>query len=76
MGIGLNKHDALQVKIGDKLIPHESWNKSMELNRQLLSIVTVKSIRYQKSQTGVMLSVVSLSGQTIEIDAGWFTKSK
>lgn len=68
----MNKDLARQLKPGDRVRVFDLWNRSTP-TQQLPNPVEIKGVtRDAQSQTGVMLEVVTLKGETLRLDASWF----
>lgn len=63
---------ASQIKKGDTIIPHPTWNKTERPNNHLPREAEVLSIRQGQSQTGYLFTVKDMGGKLVELDAGWF----
>lgn len=69
----MTRDEALTLKVGDMVSPKPLWNRT-EWNaaRKIPDPTEVIRLRKDISQTGVMVTVQSLSGAFVTIDAGWF----
>lgn len=61
----------MNIRIGQKLKPIPQWNKT-EKHRKLPDLAEVLDIRKKSSQTGVMVLVNQINGDSVWLDLGWF----
>lgn len=70
----LNRQQALALRVGDEVRVDSLWNKTEPPRNKILSPAKILDIRAGGSQTGVMITVVTMSGKRVELDAGWFRR--
>ena len=69
----MTKARALQVKVGDMIVPNSRWNETSGRGRKLTVPTTVLAVLESRGcQTGVMFRVRFESGTEVELDASWF----
>lgn len=71
IGETMNRDDAQEIRIGDKLRPKPLWNQT-EPRHKLPDVITVTGIQKAQSQTGILIRVICSSGIERWLDAGWF----
>ena len=64
----MNRHDAKDIRPGDKLKPIQLWNITMY--KKLPSVVDVVDVKESVSYTGISVRVAGY--ETRWLDAGWF----
>jgi hypothetical protein len=69
----MTRAGALKIKVGDEVRIDTLWNRTEPPRNKILNPAKVLDVRnVGGSQTGVLLTVKTASGKTIELDAGWF----
>lgn len=69
----MTRDQALALKVGDMVSPHPLWNSTeWRAARKIPDPTEVIRLREDISQTGIMVTVQSLNGAFVTIDAGWF----
>ena len=66
---------ARALQVGDEVRINPSWNRTERPARKILSptaVIAVDKARLMHSQTGVMVTVKSVGGLLMKLDAGWF----
>jgi len=64
----MNRHDAKDIRPGDKLKPIPLWNITMY--KKLPSVVDVVDVKESVSYTGISVRVAGYENRWL--DAGWF----
>jgi len=64
----MNRHDAKDIRPGDKLKPIPLWNITMY--KKLPSVVDVVDVKESVSYTGISVRVAGYENSWL--DAGWF----
>lgn len=69
----MTKAKALQVKVGDMIVPNSRWNETSGRGRKLAVPTKVLAVRESRGcQTGVLFRVRFKSGAEVDLDASWF----
>lgn len=69
----MTRDEALTLKVGDLVTPKPLWNATeWRAARKIPEPAEVIRLREDISQTGIMVTVQSLNGAFVTIDAGWF----
>ena len=65
------------IKRKDILTPDPLWNQTSQRHLHLPEKVAVLEVNTDfPSQTGIMISVQTLSGILLELDSGWFLETR
>lgn len=73
----MTRDEAIALKVGDLVSPHPLWNRTeWNAGRKISDPTEVIRLRKDISQTGIMVTVQSLNGAFVTIDAGWFEAVK
>lgn len=67
----MNREDAQEIRVGDKLKVKALWNQT-EPRHKLPDVITVTELQKAQSQTGILVRVICTSGMERWLDAGWF----
>lgn len=68
----MDRQQAGKIKAGAKLIPNPIWNET-ERTRKLRIPAEVVDVRTERNcQTGVMVKVLDVRGESQWLSAGWF----
>jgi hypothetical protein len=68
----MNRHDAKDIRPGDKLRLKPLWNQTTRTDKMPDEIVVYQTKPAINSETNVLVRIISLKGEERWLDAGWF----